>query len=66
MIKILKYTKPYYFLIILSALACTGASLTTVMLTDFLKSLIDDAAHNTLLSVVIILLIGIASNYLSV
>lgn len=66
MIKILKYTKPYYFLIILSALACTGASLTTVMLTDFLKSLIDGAAHNTLLSVVIILLIGIASNYLSV
>lgn len=66
MIKILKYTKPYYFLIILSALACTGASLTTVMLTDFLKSLIDGSAHNTLLSVVIILLIGIASNYLSV
>lgn len=66
MIKILKYTKPYYFLIILSALACTGASLTTVMLTDFLKSLIDGAAHNTLLSVVIILLIGIASNYLAV
>lgn len=66
MIKILKYTKPYYFLIILSALACTGASLTTVMLTDFLKSLINGAAHNTLLSVVIILLIGIASNYLSV
>jgi ABC-type multidrug transport system fused ATPase/permease subunit len=66
MINILKYTKPYYFLIILSAFACTGASLTTVMLTDFLKSLIDGAAHNTLLSVVIIPLIGIASNYLAV
>ena len=37
MIKLLKYAKRYYGYIILAALSCVGASLTTVLLTNLLK-----------------------------
>lgn len=66
MIKILKYIRGYYIYIFLSALACVGVSFSTVMLTDFLKNLVDGNLTNTLWKILIILIIGLCSNYLSV
>lgn len=66
MIKIIKYVRNYYLHIVVAAAACVGASATTVMLTDFLKNLVDGNATNQVWQIFIILVIGICSNYLVV
>ncbi len=66
MIKIIKYVRKYYLHIALAATACVGASATTVMLTDFLRNLVDKNAANQIWKIIFILIIGIGSNYLVV
>ncbi len=75
MLKLIKYSRRYYIHIVIAALVCIGASTATVLLTDFLKNLIDSIAAggdfgqqilSSIFSVLLILLIGICSNYLVV
>lgn len=66
MLKIIKYVRKYYPHIVGAAIACVLASTATVMLTDFLKNLVDGGAGNQVWQVIIILMIGICSNYLVV
>ncbi|MGN0318424.1 MAG: ABC transporter ATP-binding protein [Lachnospira sp.] len=66
MIQIIKYIKKYLFFLIPTALACVGVSLTTVMLTDLLKSLVDEKTYNPILMIIIIIAVGLLSNFLVV
>lgn len=66
MLKILKYTRKYFLHIVLAAAACIGASATTVMLTDFLKNMVDGRADNQIWWIIVILITGIFSNYMVV
>lgn len=66
MIKIIKYIRKYYIYIVLSLLSCIGVSITTVMLTDLLKLMVDGSRNAIFLRLVLILLVGICSNYLAV
>lgn len=74
MIKLLKYAKRYYGYIILAALSCVGASLTTVLLTNLLKVMIDSISQGRFAAIIgecavkmlFILALGMLSNYLVV
>lgn len=64
MLRLIKYVKNYYFSIVLAAVACMGASASTVMLTDVLKHFVDRDVSNTMWQIFLILAIGVCSNYL--
>ena len=65
MLRLIKYVKNYYFSIVLAAVACMGASASTVMLTDVLKHFVDRDVSNTMWQIFLILAIGVCSNYLA-
>lgn len=66
MIKVIKYVRKYYIHIVLAAISCTTASTTTVVLTDYLKNLVDGSLNNQIWKIILILILGICSNYLVV
>lgn len=66
MLKMIKYVRKYYAHMVLAAIACVGVSATTVLLTDFLKNLVDGSATNQVWQIILILIIGICSNYMVV
>lgn len=66
MLRLIKYVKKFYFHIILSAISCAGSSITTVMLTDFLKKIIDGNYSASIWHVAFILIIGAGSSYMTV
>ena len=66
MVKIIKYAKKYIVYMLFAAIACVGSSATMVMLMDFLKNLVDGRADNGIWKIILILVIGVFSNYMVV
>lgn len=63
MLRLIKYVRKFYIHILLSAISCVGSSVSMVMLTNFLKKLIDGNYDNSLYYIVLILVMGAVSNY---
>lgn len=66
MLRLIKYVRKFYIHIILSAISCVGSSVSMVMLTNFLKKLIDGNYDNSLYYIALILVMGAVSNYMMV
>lgn len=66
MLRLIKYVRKFYIHIILSAISCVGSSVSMVMLTNFLKKLIDGNYDHSLYYIALILVMGAVSNYMMV
>lgn len=66
MLRLIKYVRKFYLHIILSAASCVGSSVSMIMLTNFLKKLIDGNDDHSLYYIAFILVMGAASNYMVV
>lgn len=74
MLKLIKYVKSYYGAFALASLSCVGASVARVLLTDLLKDMVDNLSLENLHwkiwttagRMLLIILLGIISNYLIV